>query len=434
MKRILALCLALAMMAAMLTGCGGGTSSSSGSSSASGSSSTAGSGSGSGSTSGSGSGSSSEESVDLSTVSDPCLYTTGVVGDTVIGTVGDQEITADLLCYWLNTQISNMASQYMMYGMDIPWETETDEEGVTVKDYTKRAALEGAALYLLLPEKGAQVGLHADEDGLEQMRASHEDLKQTLNDDTLLEHYYWLSMASYEMLESIYTAGKMGADLQEYYFGEGSEGYPTDAEALAYGDEEMGYYRVKHILLATIDPTTGEALEETAQAEKKTQAEDLLAQLRAAEDPIALFDEMMNKYSEDPGLASYPNGYDATEGEMYPEFEEASLALDVGEISDIVESSSGYHIILRLPPDLDMLREELSTAKMSDLTGEWMDEAVIETNEAYDRIDPKAFWDRAMPLQQAVYMELMPIMNAESGSASGSASGSGSASASGSGN
>jgi len=40
---------------------------------------------------------------------------------------------------------------------------------------------------------------------------------------------------------------------------------------------------------------------------------------------------------------------------MVSEFSNATAALEIGEISDIVESTYGYHIILRLPIDYDVI-------------------------------------------------------------------------------
>ena len=57
--------------------------------------------------------------------------------------------------------------------------------------------------------------------------------------------------------------------------------------------DEAGFYRAKHILLLTTDPSTREPLDEAAIAQKKEQIDGFLAQLRAAEDPIALFDQLM---------------------------------------------------------------------------------------------------------------------------------------------
>ena len=93
MKRLLALSLALALCASLLSGCGGGaTSSSSGSTSAS------------TSQDASSSASSSQEEpelMDLSGITDPYLATSGYSGDTVIAKVGDFEVTADMYLYWL---------------------------------------------------------------------------------------------------------------------------------------------------------------------------------------------------------------------------------------------------------------------------------------------------------------------------------------------
>ena len=59
----------------------------------------------------------------------------------------------------------------------------------------------------------------------------------------------------------------------------------------------------------------------------------------------------MAENTEDNGYASYPDGYVFSEGEMVQEFEDGVKALEIGGLSDIVESSYGFHIILRIPID-----------------------------------------------------------------------------------
>ena len=192
--------------------------------------------------------------------------------------------------------------------------------------------------------------------------------------------------------------------LRNLYYGEKSGKFPTDAEDQAYLDE-AGRYRAKHILLATIDLDTREPLDEAAIAQKKSTADGLLAQLRAAEDPIALFDELMHQYSEDSGLAANPNGYTTSKGKMVAPFEEAALALQNGEISDIVESDLGYHIILRLPMDPDDYRDETASYFLEKRLEEEQDSLGVEAAAALDKLDVGSFWDNVLSLQAAVYAE-----------------------------
>jgi hypothetical protein len=131
---------------------------------------------------------------------------------------------------------------------------------------------------------------------------------------------------------------------------EGSELYVSD-DALADYADELGYITADHILVMTVDPESREPLDEATVAEKRALADELLARLRASDDPIALFRALADEYSEDTGRAANPDGYTFAEGTMVEEFDDAARALGENEISDVVESVYGCHIILRKPLD-----------------------------------------------------------------------------------
>jgi len=68
----------------------------------------------------------------------------------------------------------------------------------------------------------------------------------------------------------------------------------------------------------------------------------LLDSIKAGSD----FSELAKKYSDDPGSAAQGGdlGF-VKKGVFYPEFEEAAFKLKVGELSGVVESPVGFHII-----------------------------------------------------------------------------------------
>jgi len=112
---------------------------------------------------------------------------------------------------------------------------------------------------------------------------------------------------------------------------------------------------VRHILLLT----QGKSDAEKVEAHKKM--EELLVRARNGEDFAALAKE----YSEDPGSKENGGLYEDFErGAMVKSFEDAAFSVPIGEISDIVETSYGYHILLivdrkRETRPLDEIRVEL---------------------------------------------------------------------------
>ena len=389
-RRIGALALVLALVLTSLTGCGQKNPGSA-------------SGSGGGSNSSSGD-SSTVEPVDLSQVTDPWLTTAGISGDTVVAQVGEADITAAELLYWLNRNVEVYLSQFGGQLTELPWDAPT-EGGVALGEQMKDGALEAAVYYRSLNLLAEEEGVTPDTGIAISVDQEFGDMASQLNGEEKVNHMLWAQMLSRELLIYLNETSDLNAQLRELYFGENSGAYPTDAEVQAYLDEQ-GIYRAKHILLLTVDMDTREPLDEETIAKKKETAAQLLDQLRAAEDPIALFDQLMNEHSEDSGLAANPTGYIASKGQMVAPFEEGALALKNGEISEVVESEYGYHIILRLPIDPEDYRSDVVSQRLKEKTDQLSQKLGVKKTEAYSQIDPAGFWEKIGALQSAVQTEI----------------------------
>ena len=131
----------------------------------------------------------------------------------------------------------------------------------------------------------------------------------------------------------------------------------TTDEARKFYDENPAKFeqpemvRAAHILISTrsTDPAAALSggrpktteLSDDQKAAKKKLAEDLLKRARAGED----FAKLAKEYSEDPGSKENGGEYTFPRGQMMPEFEAAAFSLNTNQISDIVATTYGYHII-----------------------------------------------------------------------------------------
>ncbi len=109
----------------------------------------------------------------------------------------------------------------------------------------------------------------------------------------------------------------------------------TDADIQkAYAEDKTA--TVRHILLLTQGKTPAE------KAEARKKMEGILERARKGEDFAALAKE----FTEDPGSKENGGLYeDFPRGKMVKPFEEAAFTVPVGQISGVVETSYGYHIL-----------------------------------------------------------------------------------------
>ncbi len=343
--------------------------------------------------------------MDLAQITDPYLTVSGLAGDEVVARLGTAEITAGELLYWLSQTIGNYLSQFGGQMTTLPWDTEMSE-GVTFGRYMLDQALDVAVLHCTLREMARQEGVSPDPSIASELDAEYVNMVlQAQGGEEQVIHMFWASMLTKELYATLNENSNLYDQLQEKHFGEDSGHSPTDAEVMAYL-EEAGRYKAKHILLATIDLDTRQPLDEATIARKKAQADDFLAQLRGAEDPIALFDQLMNEHSEDTGLALNPEGYTTEKGQMVAPFEEAALALKPGEISDVVESDFGYHIILRLPMNPDEFRSDCVSYLFQKVLDQEQERLGLEKTAAFDQVNVGDFWTKLQSLQAAVQAEL----------------------------
>ncbi len=165
------------------------------------------------------------------------------------------------------------------------------------------------------------------------------------------------------------------ADVRSYY--------EQNAARLS-GPEER---RASHILIAVAKDAPAD---ERQQARAK--AEELLAQARKAPENFA---QLAKKHSQDPGSA--PNGGDLDyfgRGAMVKPFEDAAFALKKGEISGVVESDFGFHIIRVTDIKAPKLKSfaELRASLEEDLKNQqarakYAEAAEIFTNGVYEQSD-----------------------------------------------
>lgn len=219
-------------------------------------------------------------------------------------------------------------------------------------------------------------------------------LKKTTVSDTEVDEYYQRNASEFKLPERVKVeyltlsaqdllaqAEVSDSEIRDYY----------EAHRSEFGEQEQR--QAAHILIATTPKAT---LAEKQAAKDK--AENVLQQVKAAPGKFA---ELAKQYSQDPGSAA--NGGDLGlfgKGAMVKPFEEAVFSMKQGEVSGLVESDFGFHIIKvlaikagktqSLPEVRNLISQRLKAQKSLDHFAELADKFSNTVYEQSDNLKPAA--------------------------------------------
>lgn len=240
-----------------------------------------------------------------------------------VATINGVEITASDLGIWMRDAVFSVMLAAQM-GMDVG-----DPERAI-----REQAVRSVARILMITEYAERHGIALSADTVAQLQHDLDDVVAFFGEAEFLDmlreegvsglDQYLQTATTFVLVDYVISTIMADPDkLAEF--------------GLEQEEEEEKIFAAKHILIMA-DYEDAQAL-----------AESLAERAKAGED----FAELVAEYGQDPGMQQSPEGYTFTRGVMVPEFESATEALEIGDISGVVESQFGYHIIKRIQPNED---------------------------------------------------------------------------------
>ncbi|MGD8627993.1 MAG: peptidylprolyl isomerase [bacterium] len=246
-------------------------------------------------------------------------------GDPTVAVVVDgTEITNGQI----DQEIDRMVKQ--MGGQISPQQLES------MKGMLKQQAMDNAINRVLLEEAINKEGIEATQAEIDERMA--QIASQFGSDEEMDERLAMMGMTRESLTGEMRTA----IEVEKLLAKQSGSTEVTDAQIREYYDSNPDQFkqpeRIKasHILFGLEDGATPEA-----RAEKKAEAERVLAELKQGGN----FEELASQYSTCPSASRGGDLGFFERGRMVKPFEDAAFALGVGEISDVVETRFGFHII-----------------------------------------------------------------------------------------
>lgn len=298
-------------------------------------------------------------------------------------TVEGRAVSAELYLYWLQYACSMAVSTGAVDEAGaLQWDY-TYADGVTAEEYILGEALNQAKTYMLIEQWAEDYGveLTGEEEAAvdEEIAYYVEQLGGQEAYETYLGQIGISAAGNRRMTKDFYLYSKLLDMTKEV----GSPLYIDDEELYLYDGITADTVLVDHILFLT----GGDAADDQVRYDTLEQVRQSLLEAEGTF-RTDLFNYIADTYSEDTGRAYYPNGYLVTEDANFVEpFLEAALALEEGEVSEIVTSEYGYHLLLRKP-----IRDYVADAHLGGLLMVAADNAEVTYSAAYEALDRRAYY------------------------------------------
>lgn len=247
--------------------------------------------------------------------------------------INDESVSAGYFNYCMYNVEINIANQLgtTLEDLEKMWNSSLGE--VTFGKYITETCVENISLIKSVKAVAQSEGITLDDTDVNDVETAVSNFRSNYASD---REYA-------DVLESLGTTEK---DLKDYLSDVAifNKVYVKYQKDLGMSDDQVkkylddNYIQAQHVLIST------QGLDDNEKAQKAELAEKVYEFARQGMD----FEKLVAEYGEDPGMKANPEGYLFTKGEMVEKFENIAFGLKVGQISGVVETEYGYHIIKRV--------------------------------------------------------------------------------------
>lgn len=269
---------------------------------------------------------------------------TGCSGGNTVLTIDGDEIPMGEAVFILREMETMYENQY---GPTI-WTT--GFEGQTFNDIAKAGAIDSLTRLYITKLYADEKGISLTDEELAEIDVQIEEYSAVFSEEALKE-----DNISMDDVKNIFIYNALGQKLMDVELAD----FVVDQEVLdaalaADGNYQQiqtyGYEGVleevtaQHILISTVNEDQSEKTDEE-KAQALETAEMVLELVKAGD---MTFEELVTEYSEDPGSVNNGGTYTFYKGMMAKEFEDAAFNMEIDEVSELVQTQFGYHIIKKL--------------------------------------------------------------------------------------